>query len=64
MRGAGSSIEGNYLVNHGLGECLTHFGRFLGGLVGREEVKFEMMRDSPLEHRFLKVGDDVWGTWD
>jgi len=27
--------------------------------VGREEVKSEMMRDSPLEHRFLRVDDDV-----
>ena len=45
--------DGNYLVDYGLGESLTHIVHVLIGLVGEEVGKCEMECGPLCEHRFL-----------
>lgn len=65
VRGRGSSIEGTYLFNYGLGESLTHTVRFLRGLVGEKagEVVVVVSSRCPREHRFvMRRYGVVWGV--
>lgn len=63
--GAGNEFEGNYLVDDGLGECLTHVVRFLGELVGEEVGDAVVERACLLSHRFPTGHYGVmWGGLD
>ena len=61
-RGWAAALGGNYLVDDGLGECLTHVVRYLGGLVGKEGKESEGRRGRGCEHRIAgSVEGGVWG---
>lgn len=53
VRGWGNSIESKYLVDYGLGECLTHNVRFLGGLVREEGRDIEVQSNVLQRHVFV-----------
>lgn len=54
------SMEGIYLIHHGLGESLTHIVRVLRGLVGEGERKSGVGREYARGHVFPNTLVVLW----